>query len=746
MTGMLMSHIRDSLCRRLLGFALLGCASAASAANSMNAELRQLMPLSLDELINVPVVTASRQTENRDHTPAHIIVITREQIRERRYRNLADLLEDLPGVDMMRGTKSSAYNNFTMQGSNSNNKVLIMLDGIRIDHPSGGKIPVAENFALFPAKQVEILFGPAASLYGADAVAGVINIITDAAGETPSTWAQIGAGSFEHREASFMAGFKTEGKVALSVGGHIQRADRADLDKYYPDDFPKVDARTFSGNVVVPAAQREDYVGNIGSDSLIARLDVGDALTFGYYRNGFKNLTSTGDTPESAIYLESARWITRTDTAYGKYRFDLTPTLSGELVVDYSAQEVDPKSSYVNIYTDFADHGYDYVKAERLAIEQNLNWKMDATHSVQAGLGYRDYSALETPDLPHPYNPDHPANGQGYTYVNTDLPIRVFDAHYHNASIYAQIQSDWSESFNTMLGVRHDRHSDYASATNPRLGAVWRPNERHSLKLLYGESFRAPSPEESLSAFGSFSGERDANGNYLGSNFRVPNSKLEPEEARTLSLTWDWRPRPDTNVLANLYHGKIDNLIVTLDEAVSTQYIPGALLSKTSIKGNAGEETHTGLDLMAQWRFRIGDAWSGDLWGSYSYVDGRIREGANQQDWDLSYIAENKFKLGATFRYLDRVSITPRILSTGDTSTGRKDRDHLGKRITTAGYTIANLHIGWHKLFGGRASAWLDIYNLNDKRYYAAHGSASTTFVDMPQAPRNWVLSLEYRF
>lgn len=736
----------DSKLGMLICLLLAGWSGASGAADGSNAELRQLMPLSLDELIKLPVVTASRQTESRDHTPAHIIVITREQIRERRYRNLADLLEDLPGVDFMRGTKSSAYNNFTLQGSNSNNKVLIMLDGVRIDHPSGGKIPVAENFALYPAKQVEILFGPAASLYGADAVAGVINIITDQAGEIPGTWAAIGAGSFDSREASFMAGLKTEGRTAFSIGGHRQRSNRAALDKAYPEDFPEVAARTFAGNVIVPAAEREAYVGDIASDSLYARLDVGDALTFGYYRNGFKSLTSTGDTPGSALYLENARWITRTDTAYGKYRFDLTPALSGELLVDYARQEVDPKSKYINIYTDFADHGYDYVKAERLAIEQNLNWKISSAHSVQAGLGYQDYFALETPDLPRPYDTARGPDAQEFTYVNTDLPIQVFDADYHNVSIYAQIQSDWSESFNTMLGVRHDRHSNYASSTNPRLGAVWRPNERHSLKLLYGEAFRAPSPEESLSAFGTFSGARDANGNYLGSNFRVPNADLEPEEARTLSLTWDWRPRADVNLLANLYHGKIENLIVTLDETVSTQYIPGALLSQTSIKGNAGEETHTGFDLMAQWRFRIGNAWSGDLWGSYSQVDGRIQEGNNMQEWDLSYIAEDKFKLGATFRYLDRLTISPRLLSIGDTTTGRKDRNQLGRRITTPGYTIANLHIGWHKLFGDRVSAWLDIYNLTDKRYYAAHGSASTTFVDMPQQPRSWMASLEYRF
>jgi len=65
-------------------------------AHAAGNEARELLPLSLDELFATPVITASRHQEARTDSPAHILVFTREQIRERRYRNLADLLEDLP--------------------------------------------------------------------------------------------------------------------------------------------------------------------------------------------------------------------------------------------------------------------------------------------------------------------------------------------------------------------------------------------------------------------------------------------------------------------------------------------------------------------------------------------------------------------------------------------------------------------------------------------------------------------------
>lgn len=715
--------------------------AAPALAKDMD-DLTRLLPLSLEELLNTPVVTASRRQETRAETPAHIMVITREQIRDRRYRNLADLMEDLPGVDFMRGTKSSAYNNFALQGYSASNKILVMLDGVRVGHPAGGNFPVAENYALYMAKQVEVLFGPAAALYGADAVAGVINIITDAAAQAPGAQVTLSTGRFGSREVEFTGRLKTENDVALSMGGHWQRADRAPLNEYFPAEFTKVDARTFGGTVVVPAAAREDYVGDIGSHSFHARLDIGRNLDFGYYRNHFRGLTSTGDKPATALYMEDAYWDTTTDTVFSKYRFDLTSDLAGELVVDYSSQEVSPHSRYMNIYTSFGS-GYEYVYGERLSVEQNLNWRLDERHRMLAGLGWQDVHAIEAHSLPSPYNTDLGVNGQGLVYNNTTLPMRIHDASYDNVSLYTQLQSQWNERFSTMVGLRHDQHSGYGDSLNARLGVVWHPRPNHYVKLLYGEAFRAPSPEEYLSSFGSFDGTTDLSGNFIGTGFRVPNFNLEPEEARTLSLTWDWRPRMDLNVIANAYHSRIENLILTQSfNTPNTTSIPGAVLNSWESKGNAGEEWHTGLDLIGQYRFQLGGNWSGELWGSASWVKGYIDEG-NGVEWYIPYVADYKYKLGATFRYQDRFTLTPRVLWIGDTSNGRKGAT-APERLNTPGYTVTDLHLGWHKLLNGKASLWLDVYNLFDKRYYAAGGAGSRTFFDMPQQPRAWMLSLEY--
>jgi outer membrane receptor protein involved in Fe transport len=722
---------------------LPGLSLAAVEGDNIEAELDRLMSMSLLELIKTPVVTASRQQETRDQTPAHIVVVTREQIRERRYKNLADLLEDMPGVDFMRGSKSSQYNQFSVQGYTGPNKLVVMLDGVRIGHPAGGNFPLAENFALYHAKQVEFLYGPAAALYGADAVAGVVNIITDRAADRQDAWAEIGGGNFGSRETSFMAGMRNDSGLALNVGGHIQHSDRAALQDYYSDAFAKVDSKTFTGNAVVPASQREDYQGGIDSHSFFARMDLGNDLSFGFYRNVFSSLTSTGDPPATARYLDDSRWITQTDTVYGKYRFNLSPRASAELTVDYSHMEVDPRAKYNNIYNNYID-GFSYVRGDRFSIEQNINWQLNDTHRIQAGIGYQTYYAIETASLPKPYNTKQGPDAQNYYYPNTNIPLAIYDAAFNNFSTYAQLQSAWNERFTTVVGARIDHHSQYGEAINPRVGAVWHANAEHLFKAFYGEAFRAPSPEESLSSFGIFDGTQDASGRYRGTGFRVPNFDLEPEKARTLGVTWDWRPRQNLNVVANLYRSRIENLVVT-QPSTDIYAIPGAILISPETKGNAGMQKQTGLDLMAQWRFKLSREWSGDLWGSASWINGRIDEG-DGVEWDIPYVARHKYKLGTTFRYLDRVSITPQVYWIGDSANGRKDKNNPPERLVTPGYTLTNLHIGWHKLYDGRATLWFDIYNLFDKRYYAAGGSSSRTFYDMPQQPRTWMASLEYHF
>ncbi len=721
-------------------------ASATEKTEDAN-QIQALMGMSLENLMNVEIVTASRYSEQVRDTPATVLVITRRQIEERRYRNLADLLRDLPGVDFFQGTKSTSYHNMSFRGHESNQKFLILQDGVRIDAPDGSKLPVADNFPLYPARQVEVLYGPAAAVYGADAFAGVINIITASGEEMKGAEISSGLGRFNSRYHQARAGGQLGKNWALAVGAHQYDSERADLAAYYPADFPKVDAETFGGEVVIPAAEREDYTGSVRARSLFMRLDYAKYFTLGYRRGEFRSLTSTGDRPDTALFREDAVWATQLETLYARLAYPLADKVRAETRWDYSGFEVDPKSKYFNIYINFRDDGYEYAKSRKHGLSQQLIWQFNEAHTLTGGLSLEDYYSLpETPDLPEPFNRNRPLYQQDLYYEGTDhsLPIRLFDSNYTNTAFYLQWQAEWTPSLRTNLGLRHDENSRYHGTWNPRLGLVYEFSPRTILKLLYGEAYRAPSTNESMSTFGSFTGERNADGEYVSNFFRAPNFDLEPEESRDLELSLSRALSDNLDLSLNAFYTEVDNLIATRTEDEPTQFIPGASLLTTSIKDNLGEEKHYGADFLLNYRKDMGGGWRANLWGSYGFIDGELREDPGEPITDLPYIARHKLKLGATLRH-GNYFITPKLYLIGRANTGRNDKANPGARLQAPGYALMDLHLGAREMYRGW-SLYLDIYNLFDRRYYNAAGSASTTFVNMPQQPRSWWLTLEYRW
>lgn len=122
------------------------------------------------------VVTASALPEEVEDTPAAVTVITREEIDERAARDVADVLREVPGVHISRtGSPGRATSLFT-RGSNSNH-TLVLWNGIEITNPYFSGYDWG-RFSTVGVEQVEVVRGPYSALYGSDAVAGVVNVLT----------------------------------------------------------------------------------------------------------------------------------------------------------------------------------------------------------------------------------------------------------------------------------------------------------------------------------------------------------------------------------------------------------------------------------------------------------------------------------------------------------------------------------------------------------------------------------------
>lgn len=129
-------------------------------------------------LLNTPVTAASRQSESSGRAPATVVTVTADQILRRRYRSLGEVLRDLPEFKVDNGFSVEFYNTVSVRGVMGQYKFVILMDGNRIGAATNEVIPILENFPVHFAKQVEVVYGPASALYGADAFTGVINIVT----------------------------------------------------------------------------------------------------------------------------------------------------------------------------------------------------------------------------------------------------------------------------------------------------------------------------------------------------------------------------------------------------------------------------------------------------------------------------------------------------------------------------------------------------------------------------------------
>jgi len=328
-------------------------------ANSIPADndIQSLLDLSLEELMKVKVITASRYEENLLDTPATMMVIERHHIETRGYRNLVDLLRDLPGVDVQQQNDPTRYNDITFRGHFTHRKFMILQDGIRIDAATGETLAIADNFPLYHAERVEIVYGPSSAVYGADAFGGVINIITQ--GSQRSQEVRVGAatGNDDFQYYHFSANHRFNPHWSASFNAHQHTANQANLAEEYPALFQPVDATTFDGRVIIPAAQREPYAGAVKSRSLFARLDYQDIFTLGIQHSALQHLSSTGDRPSRTLFLTEAEWPNEINTIYAKYRLKRSDDFSTTTTLNYSRHEQKNNARFNNIFTGF-DNGY----------------------------------------------------------------------------------------------------------------------------------------------------------------------------------------------------------------------------------------------------------------------------------------------------------------------------------------------------------------------------------------------------
>lgn len=190
----------------------------------------------------VQVTSVSKTGESLREAPATVVVITGEEIERRGYLDLEDLFHDLPGFSISRANGTS-YSNLYQRGyrSLSTDRTLLLVDGVEQNELTSSVAYVSRQYPLSDVERVEVIYGPASTIYGANAFLGVINVITrrpEDMLEGRDLWAVdafLGGGSFGTRYVDAVtAGRTPSSSLHWSLTGRVFETDEPDLSGF-PD-------------------------------------------------------------------------------------------------------------------------------------------------------------------------------------------------------------------------------------------------------------------------------------------------------------------------------------------------------------------------------------------------------------------------------------------------------------------------------------------------------------------------------
>lgn len=556
---------RATLAIRLL-LVLIGvplCVTTNLAAQSAQPQSDQqpsqdLSKLNLEDLMNIPVYSASKRTQSSSDAPSSVTVITADEIQKYGYRSLADILESVRGfyVTYDRDYSFVGVRGFGRLGD-SNNRLLVLIDGHRINDNVFGQPYLGTEFLVDVdmIERVEIIRGPSSSLYGADAFFAVVNVITRKPPEINGTELSFDAGSFDSYEGRASYGRRFH-DVDVALSGTFYNSEGPTLF------FPEFNTPA-SNNGVTRNTDYEDFQHIIGTVSfhgftiqgLFSNRDKG--VPTGYFGSLFndprtKNIDRHEYLDVSYRHSIGEDWEIALRTSYDR------ATLSAPLAFATGVAEEPTTLDTYSFRGDWWDN------------EIQLSRDLFNRHKITFGTEIIDNF-----------------NQNQSNVLDFDHSLTIENDSSVIWALYAQDEFSITDKVILSAGVRYDHYTQFGGTTNPRLGLIYHVAHPTTFKLLYGSAFRAPEPFEITPDFGSF----DAN------------PLLRPETIRNVEAVVEQSLGERFILTGNVFHSWISNLI-----SVETNSADG-----NSVYLN-GERAHsTGAEVEFDWRLRNG------IQGSASY-------------------------------------------------------------------------------------------------------------------------------
>ena len=390
--------------------------------------------------MKILVTTASRVPEGLAAAPARVQVVTAAQIERRGYRSVLDVLKDLADFKVDLAGDPDYPAQLTVQGTTGASRVVLLLDGIRVSSPTNEPLPMMANYPVHNARQVEIVYGPASALYGADAFSAVINIISKDVIESPGLAVASSVGQFGLYNQTASYGVRLGANATLMLSGQFLYDHQPDLSRFYPETFGGLQGQhtgvfnTIFGPMTSSRPVSPDYDIPMSAHSVQARLQVG-GLDLSLFENGSRTSTAPPDAPDNAVYNAAAFNQNHLLVASGSYTRPIGRVTSTSTVM-FSRHELDPQSGYWNVFSNM-EKSFKYAYGTMAKAEEQISWKPAPSMLLTTGGTFEHFFAIpKSADLNAPIQSrDVPG-----TILDTNIPDQFVKLRYANTGAYAQMQ------------------------------------------------------------------------------------------------------------------------------------------------------------------------------------------------------------------------------------------------------------------------------------------------------------------
>lgn len=490
--------------------------SSSGLATADNAAIEDLTDLSIEELLNVDVISASRLGQKASQAPSSVSVLTATDIRTFGWRTLADALNAMPGLFT---TNDRNYSFLGVRGfikaNDYNSRVLIMIDGQRMNENIYDTGNIAQEFMLDMdlVERIEFIPGSGSSIYGANAFLGLINVITKKGKAINGVQLAGDVGSFDTYKGRVSYGkqFGNGADVLVSASHY----DSGGVENLY---FPAYDTpATNNGIAHNMDAER--------TDRLFGRVQFKEFTLSGGFVDRFKRVPTAA---YGQIFNDPGNY-TVDKQVFGNLKYEKSLDDKTTLLL----------SSFFQDYEYHAEDAYDF--GERIVTRDKTSgswWGGDAQlttrafdrHRLILGVEYQyDQRQFQKTFDIDPY----------YLYGQTNR-------NGHRVEAYLQDDIQLTDELIFSAGLRFDYHHMIKHMPlNPRLGLIWNPLVSTTFKLLYSSTFRAPN-----------AAELDYNNYYFSVN-----PPLHEERIKSYEGIVEWRAPEGLKLSAALFYNDISQLL-----------------------------------------------------------------------------------------------------------------------------------------------------------------------------------------